>query len=157
MAQTPDVWGLRCPGGTAKATKPNLTRPAPSAHRRHSKSMSPPTPDFLSSSFVFIDILALFREFSISQARPTRKVAPPPAPPRPRRGAPRFPPWIRRGQGGLISEPFLCFHRHSRFVPSILQSRSREVEVLSSQQSPSELSLGPCVGPSLLPLDSSPL
>ncbi len=26
------------------------------------------------------------------------------------------PRWIRRGQGWLISVPFLCFHRHSRFV-----------------------------------------
>ena len=35
------------------------------------------------------------------------------------------PPLIRRGQGWLISEPVLCFHRHSRFV---LANSSREVE-----------------------------
>jgi len=45
-----------------------------------------------------------------------RKVAPPPTPPRPKRGVRDSPPWIRRGQGWLISGPVLCFHTHSRFV-----------------------------------------
>jgi len=30
--------------------------------------------------------------------------------------------------------PILCFHRHSRFIPSILKSKSREVEELRSQR-----------------------
>ena len=42
-----------------------------------------------------------------------------PTPPHLRRGAGDSPPW-KRGQGWLTSAPVLCFHRHSRFVPSIL-------------------------------------
>ncbi len=117
MAQTRDVRGLRCPEETVKAggTQPN--RPAPSTHRRHSKAMSAPTPDCLCSSFVFIDILALFPRFRFRKhgftprrkAGKVRKAALPPTS--------DSPPWTRSGQGWLIPAPILCFHRHSRFVP----------------------------------------
>jgi hypothetical protein len=43
------------------------------------------------------------------------------------------PPWIRRGQEWLISESFLCFHRHSRIGRRILGSKSRKVEESRSQ------------------------
>jgi len=38
---------------------------------------------------------------------------------------------LLRAKRGLIVI-VLCFHRHSRFVPSVLQSKSREVEGLRS-------------------------
>jgi hypothetical protein len=41
-------------------------RTAPSAHRRRSKTTSARAHDFFTRSFVFIDILALFRQFSSS-------------------------------------------------------------------------------------------
>ena len=51
------------------------------------------------------------------QVRQGCKIPPPPSPPH-RGGEPaNSPPWIRRGQGWLMSAPILCFHRHSRFVP----------------------------------------
>jgi hypothetical protein len=60
----PDVWGLRCPEGTgqgrsAKLAGLRLRRIADIPVRR----LRQPG-DFLTSSFVFIDILALFSEFS---------------------------------------------------------------------------------------------
>jgi len=53
-----------------------------------------------------------------ADGRKGRKVPPAPTPPHLRRGARKLPSLIRRGQGWLISAPTLCFHRHSRFVPS---------------------------------------
>jgi hypothetical protein len=49
----------------------------------------------------------------------------------------------------------VCFHRHSRFVPSIPQSSSREVEELRGLRQYLELRLGLSVGSCLRPLNSS--
>jgi hypothetical protein len=111
--------------------------PNPSSSEEGSPRIPPPWirrgrgGSFLDRSFVFIDILALFPHFSMPQSRFHAKVSkshhPPPL--LIRGGEPEnSPPWIRRGQGWLIAESFLCFHRHSRIVRRILGSKSREVE-----------------------------
>jgi len=98
--------------------------------------------DFLTLSFVFIDILALFRRFrhykpGFTPRRKGRKVPPPPDPSSSEEGClGNSPTWIRRGQWWLISAPTLCFHRHSRFVPSFSSLQTRFHAKAQRPQSP---------------------
>ena len=46
LAQTPALWGLRCPEGTGEGKRHNLTEHASSAHRRRSKATSGPAMPF---------------------------------------------------------------------------------------------------------------
>jgi hypothetical protein len=64
----PAVWEPRCPEGT-RSTSPTPTRSAPSAHCRRSKATSAPAQDFLTLSFVFINIPGSFVDFSMSETR----------------------------------------------------------------------------------------
>ena len=79
--------------------------------------------DFLSLCFVFIDILALFPRFCDRQVEKSRsrRVQHPCSGLRPERCCRRS-VWHSVAQRLFVL--FLCFHRHSRFVPSFLRSTS---------------------------------
>jgi len=82
------------------------------------------TPQLLNSStprlFVFIDILALFRQIQVEKSRvESQRVKSHRCP------APGFLVWLRNSSTPrLLNSSTVCFHRHSRFVPPILQSGS---------------------------------
>ena len=96
-------------------------------------SSTPRLLDLLTSSFVFIDILALFRRFWCSAAR--RVCGPRPVPATMEKPQTAEPAVCATRVFALV----LCFHRHSRFVPPILQSTSGGVQTSRVTPPPSGL------------------
>jgi hypothetical protein len=88
--------------------------------------------DILTSSFVFIYILALFRRFCSADRR---VCGPRPVPAIMEKPQTAEPAVCATGHFVLV----LCFHKHSGFVPSILQLVRRGVETLGNHPPPSGL------------------